>query len=532
MTSNLKQTLLKEAHLLSLSQSDCDLFLIGQANAVTYEQLAMTKIHGTTMTSGRLSLKKLEKDGYLTTKTMQGNSRIKYFFLTAKGRKRIERLFDKTFLEKMGFDLERRPPASQQQLPHRIHTGDIFFAFLSNPFLDCLPLWQLESPYKEPEGTLVPPRCDGLLKTTYGTYFIEQDNCTQGEGALGNKLSQYMSAECFLGNGILRHTLIFTLFSETREHPVKKPPYSVYRILLKATRVWKALEEECGKELSFTAFCIQFTGNPSPSLLHLSIHDKSILKNLCLQYPDLTLAEAEQLKKSFLYDTSAENDRGMERDILFHKRLRQKFYPLMADNEQSTLQYRLQKGMHLFVLPNHRLHDYLPYALQEEYHFADFLHRLLFHMGLNDLESWRYHTILECQDWNRSGYIFHNVFVSDSGIRIIAEDAAHDLGGRERIMHYLKNHTDKSRTLFLLFVSSREDAALFLDLLDTALHRPENGNTDICFVDKSATLYRNPDSQNAYFRMQTQNSLLWLPAMIEYDAFLAELHLLERQVHP
>ena len=87
-------------------------------------------------------------------------------------------------------------------------------------------------------------------------------------------------------------------------------------------------------------------------------------------------------------------------------------------------------------------------------------------------------------------------------------------------------------TLFLLFVSSREDASLFLDLLDASLHRPENGNTDICFVDKSAVLYRNPDSRKAYFRMQAQNSLLWLPAMIEYDAFLAELHLLERQVQP
>lgn len=532
MTSNFKQTLLKEAQLLSLSQSDCDLFLIGQANAITYEQLAMTKIHGNTITSGRLSLKKLENDGYLTAKTMPGNSRTKYFILTAKGRKRIEHLLDKTFLEKMGFDLERRPPASQQQLPHRIHTSDIFFAFVSNPHLGCLPLWQLEYPYKEPEGTLVPPRCDGLLKTAYGTYFIEQDNCTQGESALGGKLGQYMSAECFLGNGILQHTLIFTLFAEAKERPIKKPPYSVYRILLKAIRVWGALEEECEKELSFTTFCMQFTGNPSPSLLHLSVHDKGILKNLCLQYPDLTLAEAEQLKKSFLYDTSLEDDRGMEQDILFQKRLRQKFYPLMADNEQTILQFRLQKGMQLYVLPNHRLNDYLPFALQKEYLFEDFLRRLLFHMGLNDLESWRYHSILECQDKGRSGYVFRNVFVSDSGIRIIAEDAAHDLGGRERVMHYLKNHSDKSRTLFLLFVSSREDASLFLDLLDASLHRPENGNTDICFVDKSAVLYRNPDSRKAYFRMQAQNSLLWLPAMIEYDAFLAELHLLERQVQP
>ena len=192
-----------------------------------------------------------------------------------------------------------------------------------------------------------------------------------------------MSAECFLGNGILQHTLIFTLFAEAKERPIKKPPYSVYRILLKAIRVWGALEEECEKELSFTTFCMQFTGNPSPSLLHLSVHDKDILKNLCLQYPDLTLAEAEQLKKSFLYDTSLEDDRGMEQDILFQKRLRQKFYPLMADNEQTILQFRLQKGMQLYVLPNHRLNDYLPFALQKEYLFEDFLRRLLFHMGLN-----------------------------------------------------------------------------------------------------------------------------------------------------
>ena len=76
-----------------------------------------------------------------------------------------------------------------------------------------------------------------------------------------------MSAECFIGTGILRHTLIFTLNAEAKERPVKKPPYSVYRILLKAIRVWKALEGECGEALSFTAFCLQFDNNPSPNML-------------------------------------------------------------------------------------------------------------------------------------------------------------------------------------------------------------------------------------------------------------------------
>ncbi|MDE7204690.1 MAG: hypothetical protein K2O91_22945 [Lachnospiraceae bacterium] len=528
MSENLKQALLKEAQLLSISQSDCDLFFIGQANAITYEQLAAASIHGATKTSGRLSIKKLEKEGYLTAKTMPGNARTKYYFLTAKGRKRVERLFGEAFIKKMCLDLERRPPASQQQLPHRIHTGDIYFTYLSNPFLDHLPLWLLEHPYREPEGVLLPPRCDGLLQTAYGNYYIKQDNCTQGESALGNKLSQYMSAECFIGTGILRHTLIFTLNAEAKERPVKKPPYSVYRILLKAIRVWKALEGECGEALSFTVFCLQFDNNPSPNLLHLSGNDRNILKNLCLQYPDLMLDEMEQLKKSYLYDTSLEEDKGVERDILFSKRLRQKFYPLPESKDQASLQYRLRKGMHLYVLPNHRLGDYLPFALQGEYLFEDFLRGLLFHMGLNDLEAWEYHSLSSFHDKAGNEYIFRNVFTSGCGIRIVAEDAAHDLGGRERTACYLKNHAGKEHLLFLLFVSSREDAALFLDTLETALCRPENSSADICFVNKSAALYQNPASQAAYFRKQAPNGMLWLPAMIDYDAFLAELHLMER----
>ena len=37
---NFKDTLIKEARLLSLTKSDCDLFIIAQANTLTYQQLA------------------------------------------------------------------------------------------------------------------------------------------------------------------------------------------------------------------------------------------------------------------------------------------------------------------------------------------------------------------------------------------------------------------------------------------------------------------------------------------------------------
>lgn len=43
--SNFKNVLMHESGLLTLSQGDCVLFLIGQANAITYRQLALTELH-------------------------------------------------------------------------------------------------------------------------------------------------------------------------------------------------------------------------------------------------------------------------------------------------------------------------------------------------------------------------------------------------------------------------------------------------------------------------------------------------------
>ena len=56
MPSNFKDTLIRESGLLSLSQGDCDLYLIGQARTITYRQLAATGLHGKTITGGRLKI--------------------------------------------------------------------------------------------------------------------------------------------------------------------------------------------------------------------------------------------------------------------------------------------------------------------------------------------------------------------------------------------------------------------------------------------------------------------------------------------
>ena len=183
-TLNFKDTLIKEACLLSLTKSDCDLFILAQANTLTYQQLSATGLHGISTTGGRLSLKKLTEQGYITGKTLPNTNRIRYFILTAKGKARLEKIFSNTFLRTKQIDLERRPPTSQQQLPHRIHTNDLYFAYLSCPHLENLPVWQLEARYQAASEKQQTPRCDGLLETGCGNYYIELDNRTQGDASI------------------------------------------------------------------------------------------------------------------------------------------------------------------------------------------------------------------------------------------------------------------------------------------------------------------------------------------------------------
>lgn len=223
-TLNFKDTLIKEAGLLSLTKSDCDLFILAQANTLTYQQLSATGLHGISTTGGRLSLKKLTEQGYITGKTLPNTNRVRYFILTAKGKTRLEKIFSSTFLSTKQIDLERRPPTSQQQLPHRIHTNDLYFAYLSCPYLENLPVWQLEARYQVSSEKQQTPRCDGLLETGYGNYYIELDNRTQGDAALENKLSQYMDSDLFLGRNTIKNALVFTLNTEVKSPPVKKPP--------------------------------------------------------------------------------------------------------------------------------------------------------------------------------------------------------------------------------------------------------------------------------------------------------------------
>ncbi len=525
-TLSFKDTLIKEARLLSLTKSDCDLFILAQANTLTYQQLAATGLHGISSTGGRLSLKKLTEQGYITGKTLPNTNRVRYFILTAKGKSRLEKIFSTTFLHTAQIDLERRPPASQQQLPHRIHTNDLYFAYLSCPYLEQLPIWQLEVRYQTTSPRLQTPRCDGLLRTGYGNYYIELDNHTQGDAALENKLSQYMDTDLFLGRNAMENALVFTLNTDIKVPPVKKPPYSVYRILLKAVRIWQALEQEQHQTLHFSAFCDIVENSSSPYLCLLSGNDKMILRNLCRQYPDISLNDAILMKKGFLYDTSLQDERASHQDALFWKRLKQRFYGILDNRRYSTLHYRIRQGMRLYVIPNHRLKDNIPFLFKEEYHLQQWFPQILFHMGLQNLAAWQYHPSLCLADAGELRFFFYNTFENTGASQsvIIFEDIVHDLGGRERVRFFLRKHRKERDCLFILLVSDRKDAVLFLSEMSNILQKPENACVHVCFLDKTAALYHTPAVQNAYFKKEN----LWLPAMIDFDDFTGQLCLTER----
>lgn len=87
-----EKSLCANARLFSITKKNLDLFLLLQTNTITYRQLHLTKLHGLTETSGRLSLKRLEAEGFIYSKQVTANSQIKYFYLSAKGRVFLKKL--------------------------------------------------------------------------------------------------------------------------------------------------------------------------------------------------------------------------------------------------------------------------------------------------------------------------------------------------------------------------------------------------------------------------------------------------------
>lgn len=232
------------------------------------------------------------------------------------------------------------------------------------------------------------------------------------------------------------------------------------------------------------------------------------------------------MKKDFLYDTSLQDERASNQDALFFKRLKQKFYSILDNRHYATLHYRIRQGMRLYAIPNHRLADNIPFLFQEEYRLQLWFPQILFHMGLQNLEAWKYNPSRYIPDTGELRFFFYNTFENTDSSQsvIIFEDIVHDLGGRERVRFFLRKHRKELDCLFILLVSDRKDAVQFMSEMSNILQKPENACVHICFLDKKEVLYNTPALQNAYFKKDN----LWLPAMIDFDDFTGQLSLTER----
>lgn len=519
--TDFEEALMQDAGLLHLQKSDTDLFLILQANTITYQQLYMTRIHGSTSSSGRLSLKKLENLGYITGKTYAEGKKL--YHLTVKGKNRLQWLLQINYLESLSVNFDRRPPASQQQLPHRVYTNDFYFAYVGSPYArPCR--WVVEKgllPVSDQD--MQPPRCDGCLTTNWRSYYIEQDNHTQSDGVLQTKVEQYLKTDLFSAPNISRNVLIFTLLAAGKDRPPKKPPLSVYKVLLKALKLWDHTDFPSKPE-TFQEFTSLLSGNIG---VLLSNADKELLARLAVHYPPLSYQDTILLKNSMLEDESYTEAVLEQRDQIFRKRLQQKFYRL-AQGSHPALASRLQRGMHLYVLPNHRLRSLAPFVLAEESHLPDQLLQCLYYSGCSmELE---YHPLYTLQDRMQTSFVFANVFCA-FGFHIIFEDVAHDLGGRERILYFLKHHHYDSPLLLVLLVSGQSDCENFLIEIENLPTGRKSPNLTICFLDKTLAVYEDPSSVYIYQVIQMNGGCIKQPVSIEID-FNGEIHVLERQVQP
>lgn len=187
--------------------------------------------------------------------------------------------------------------------------------------------------------------------------------------------------------------------------------------------------------------------------------------------------------------------------------------------------------MSFYILPSHNLTDNLPFLLQREYRLDQWFPQILYHMGLVNLEAWQYHHSITIAKDDTITFTFYNTYTFGTAMQsiIIFEDIVHDLGGRERVRFFLRNNNTSATILFILLVSNREDAALFMTEAEKMKRQQKNSNIFICFFNKSKELYHNPKNGCAYYKESINTNNLWLPAMVEHDDFTGELHLIERR---
>lgn len=449
--TNFEKSLCKSARLFSISKKNLDLFLLLQTNTITYQQLLLAGLHGSTEASGRLSLKRLENEGYIIGRQLSFQGQAKYFALTPKGRFLIKEILPEDFTEYLQINWVRRPPSSRQQILHRIYTNDFYFAYIGCAKSQPFP-WILEKQLPgEFHSSDLYPRCDGFLQTANRQYYIEQDNGTQSERILSKKISQYCTTGVF--NTSSSALLVFCLAFPYKQRSQGKPAFSLYRLMLKLTKLWDLCEKQHGIQLDFQQFWQAL--HSSDLLQTVTQRELSSFENIRRLHPSMdSLADAITVKRAYLGSSADFQKRTEELDIEYRKRIKSHFSHFY-DNLSSVLSLSGLKGSPLFAVPNHRLQIHLPYIMQEELGFRDFLFQCLFYSGLNT-NGWKYHCPLRVFTERSGTFFFRLGLCHETFGHIAVENLSIDLSSKMRLEYFSKNSIQDSPMIILLIADPRD----------------------------------------------------------------------------
>lgn len=512
--SHFETELIKKSPLLHLSKQDLDLFLIAQTNMITYKQLATTGFHGTTGVGDRLSLKRLEKNFLVQCKQLP--NRQNYYTLTAKGKQQILLLFGKKILEEFQIDWNRKPPARLQQLLHRIHTNDLYYAYLSFPFSD-VPIWKLEQSYLpklEEYTSQNPPRCDAKMVVFDTHYYIEQDNGTQTETMLETKLKQYLNSRLFQAKTYKNHVLVFTLHGQERKHSSRGiPSYSIYRLLLKICKLFKQINEE--ESFSFILYTIQT--NPTYIVLFTK-SEQRMLELLKSKYPKGTLTEFEQLKKSYYYNAINKEEDQKIQDTFFAKR-RNKLLQIIQG--LTELQIHLWNGMQFFLLPNHRLKEQIPFLMSSSSGLKNYFMQALFYVGL-DTNDWNYYEQKTIEVKPNMTLLFYHVCLDRSyKNNLIFLDVINNVGDFTKLFYLLL--CTSFPALIVCMVNDKSESITLQKQIEKTPYQ-----SSVLFLNKNDLLDIEINNTIFYVRKETTEQISYsVPVYLDYNIFSEEILIIE-----
>lgn len=484
--------LLEKSPKFPLTKTDYDLFLIGQARCITYEQLMYTTIHGKSGVGERLSLKRLEREFFILGKVLP--DKRKYYTLTAKGKEYFLKTYGKQISHFFSIDIEGKLPSGAAQLNHRIRTNDFYYHYMAVSFAG-LPKWEIELPYVEREEN--PPRCDARMKVGADCYYIEQDNCTQAEAVLENKLRQYVQSGLFYSG--TRNHIVFTIHSAgrfKRKMGTEKSSYSFYRLLLKAEKVWKLIETRNGKSTTLWELLLESKKEGTASYTFLTGSDKQALEFLRRKHGNVeTLTQLQELK-TYYYKSSSQREGEKEKELLCWKRIK-KFYHLI--DTMTDLRSRLLNGMELYVMPNQQIAGQLPFLMPEASKLENKLKEVLYYSGLN-YEEWRYYPERQVEMGSHIRLNLHQVFEYNHNV-IVFLDISNNL--RDRVQ-FQSCQQQAGNPLFILLVNRLEEALEW------------NKGQDVSYLYLNKPELIAMGQQNLLYVVDSQKRRM---ATLEYDSF-------------